>query len=336
MRGALRRVGLLYLAASALLCTPLFAHEMGTSALLIHESESGTGNLVFKRTVGADGKVPPIDFQFTPACELRNLNTEWEDTTEVIQRATFFCNAPLINHQVSVNGFTRLAPDLILVATPLNHQRVNAVLTPKQSSFRFNTATVHTATLGYLRIGIEHIVLGWDHVLFVAGLFLLWKKRDQSTRQLVGQFTLFTVGHSLTLALLVLGWIAVPTRAIEAWIALSVLWLAWELIRTPPARHSNAFHLLLIAAFGLLHGSGFALSMQERGFPDDALISTLLLFNLGIEIGQLWIVTLLAATFHLLEKTHYHACTRLTQHTLTLGIGGAALYWTIERIHGYV
>lgn len=313
-----------------------YAHEMGTSALLVHETAPATGQLVFKRTVGADGKVPPIDFQFEPACELRDVSTEWEGNTEVIQRGKFFCSSPLNSHDVVADGFTRLAPELIVLVTPLNADRIHAVLTPKSGSISLNTKANNTPTLQYLIIGIEHIVFGWDHVLFVAGLYLLWRKREQSVKQLFGQFTLFTVGHSLTLAMLVLGLIAVPTRAIEAWIALSVLWLAWELIRKETIPSSNWPHLLLIAAFGLLHGSGFALSMEERGFPEHALLSTLLLFNLGIEIGQLWIVTLLATTFVLLEKTHFHTFTRLTQNMLTLSIGGAALYWTIERIHGYV
>ena len=105
---------------------------------------------------------------------------------------------------------------------------------------------------------------------------------------------------------------------------------------TVPAGKPGWSHLLLIAAFGLLHGSGFALSMEERGFPEDALLITLLLFNLGIEIGQLWIVTVLATAFALLEKAHYPTWTRLAQYALTLLVGGAALYWTVERIHGYV
>ena len=312
------------------------AHEMGTSALLLHETEQGSGQLVFKRTVAADGKVPPIDFQFQPACELRDINTEWEDNLEVIQRGSFHCNAPLKQHDVLATGFTRLAPDLIVLATPLNAQRIHAVLTPKETSLGLGSHANTTAPLEYLSIGIEHIVFGWDHVLFVTGLYLLWKRRKQTVPQLVGQFTLFTVGHSLTLAMLVLGLIAVPTRAIEAWIALSVLWLAWELIRPVPAGKPGWSHLLLIAAFGLLHGSGFALSMEERGFPEDALLITLLLFNLGIEIGQLWIVTVLATAFALLEKAHYPTWTRHAQYTLTLLVGGAALYWTVERIHGYV
>ena len=112
-----------------------------------------------------------------------------------------------------------------------------------------------------------------------------------------------------------LGLIAVPTRAIEAWIALSVLWLAWELIRKEVPGKSSWAHLVLIGAFGLLHGSGFALSMEQRGFPEDALLSTLLLFNLGIEIGQLWIVTLLATTFAFLEKTHLPTWSRLPRRS---------------------
>lgn len=316
-----------------------WAHEMGTSALLLHETETGTGQLVFKRTVGADGKVPPIDFQFEPACELRDLSTEWEDNAEVIQRGQFHCGAALHAHTVAANGFTRLAPDLIVIATPLNNERIHSVLNPKQTSVQFNgnkSTTSSASSAEYFFIGIEHIVFGWDHVLFVSGLFLLWKKRSQPVRQLVGQFTLFTVGHSITLALLVLGWIAVPTRAIEAWIALSVLWLAWELIQKDKPLRAYWPHWVLIAAFGLLHGSGFALSMEERGFPKDALLQTLLLFNLGIEVGQLWIVTVLATAFAIVERAHFKAFSRLAQITLTLCIGGAALYWTVERIHSYV
>ena len=316
-----------------------FAHEMGTSALLLHETETGTGQLVFKRTVSADGKMPPIDFQFQPACELRDLSTEWEDNAEVIQRGQFHCSAALATHSITASGFTRLAPDLIVLATPINGERIHSVLTPKQTAIQISgndSATSKTSLTEYFFIGIEHIVFGWDHVLFVAGLYLLWKKRQQRVRQLVGQFTLFTVGHSITLALLVLGLIAVPTRAIEAWIALSVLWLAWELIQPDKANRAQWPHLTLIAAFGLLHGSGFALSMEERGFPQDALLQTLFLFNLGIEIGQLWIVTVLATAFAIIERAHLTALARLAQYSLTLCIGGAALYWTVERIHSYV
>lgn len=315
---------------------PVTAHEMGTSALILHEQSAGSGQFVFKRTVSADGKVPPIDFVLTPACELRQVTTDWEEGTEVVQRGNFHCSSPLARHQVQAQGFTRLSPEMILLATPLEGPRIHQVLTPGLSAIQLAHTENKLEASAYFWIGVEHIVFGLDHVLFVTGVFLLWKKRAQTVGQLMTQFSLFTLGHSLTLALLVLGWISVPTRAIEAWIALSVLWLAWELIRPESGSNSGGWQLVLIAAFGLLHGSGFALSMEERGFPADALFSSLLWFNLGIEAGQVWIVMLLASTFIMLEKTHRHAAVRISQQMLTLGMGGAALYWTLERIHSYV
>ena len=87
-----------------------YAHEMGTSALIVHEGTPGTGQFVFKRTVGSDDKIPPIDFQFAPACELRDVSTEWEGNTELIQRGNFFCSSALATHEIIANGFTRLAP----------------------------------------------------------------------------------------------------------------------------------------------------------------------------------------------------------------------------------
>ncbi len=110
------------------------AHEMGTSALIVHEGTPSTGQFVFKRTVGSDDKIPPIDFKFEPACELRDVSTEWEGNTELIQRGNFFCSKSLAEHEILANGFTRLAPDLIVLATPQQSDRIHAVLTPKKAS----------------------------------------------------------------------------------------------------------------------------------------------------------------------------------------------------------
>ncbi len=329
---------------------PARAHEMGTAALIVNELAPGQGLLVFKRSVGADGSVAPIDFSFQPACALGESNVQWEGDREVIQRASFSCSSALSNHSIEATGFTRLAPDLILRVSALNRtedaQKTVTVLSPGQPTIDLKAPSYSTSVLPYFGLGVEHIVFGPDHVLFVCGLYLLWLKRRQSKRALLGQFTLFTLGHSLTLALLVLGWIAVPTRAIEAWIALSVLWLAYELTRpekAKPGQDAKQFNhravigqCVMITLFGLLHGSGFALSMEEKGFPQDALAPALLLFNLGIETGQLLVVGFLIGLFWLmarLDNPKYHFN---TQHTLTLLMGGAALYWTFDRIIQYV
>lgn len=329
------------------MAAPARAHEMGTAALVLHELTPGQGLLVFKRSVGADGGVAPIDFSFQPPCALGESNVQWEGDSEVIQRARFACSAPLSNHAIEATGFTRLAPDLIVHLTAFSDPSAGpgtpqtTVLSPAQPTLNWRQAAQATAVSPYFGLGVEHIVLGPDHVLFVCGLFLLWMKHKQSKRALLGQFTLFTLGHSLTLALLVLGLVAVPTQAIEAWIALSVLWLAYELTRPDQANtlkthHSMLGQCVLISLFGLLHGSGFALSMESKGFPQDDLALALLLFNLGIEVGQLLVVALLAGLFWALARLDNPKHRINTSHALTLLIGGAALYWTFDRITQYV
>jgi hypothetical protein len=324
---------------------PTRAHEMGTAALVLHELTPGQGLLVFKRSVGADGGVAPIDFSFQPACALSESNVQWEGEREVIQRARFGCASALSNHAIEATGFTRLAPDLIVHITTFNGHGTGTpqttVLSPASPTLRLNQVERPTSVQPYFGLGIEHIVLGPDHVLFVCGLFLLWMKRKQSKRALLGQFTLFTLGHSLTLALLVLGLVAVPTQAIEAWIALSVLWLAYELTKPEqvgarPKQKALLGQCALISLFGLLHGSGFALSMQSKGFPQDDLALALLLFNLGIEVGQLLVVALLASVFWLLARLDNPTHRINTRHALTILMGGAALYWTFDRIIQYV
>lgn len=337
---------LLPLLAVLLLLSPrLQAHEMGTSALTLKEFSPGEGKLVFKRSRAADGNMAPIEFQFQPACDTRQSHIEWESDNEVYQFADFKCSAPLTGHTLTVGGFMRLSPDLILQVDLLNAPPLRAVLNPQQPSLLLQASPSNTGTDNihreYLGIGVEHILFGMDHVLFVAGLLLLWQKRQQKLGSLLLLFTLFTVGHSLTLALQVLGWIAVPTRLIEAWIALSVLWLAITWVYEPQASaHTGSKPPLkdqaLILAFGLLHGSGFALSMANRGFPEESLLSTLFLFNVGIELGQLLIVFLLLLMFALLKKM---PSPRLFDHAQSLCVvtmGGASLFWTIQRVSAYV
>ncbi|MDH4395501.1 MAG: HupE/UreJ family protein [Limnobacter sp.] len=313
------------------------AHEMGTSALTIQEFSSlegaSQGKIVFKRSRAADGNLAPIEFKFQPECKITQSQVEWEDDNEVFQYADFECSQPLSMHKLEVAGFMRLAPDLILKSTALDGSTVQAVLNPQRPVADLSGTKPTTSMWEYLSIGIEHIVLGWDHVLFITGLFLLWQQRRQTPGQLLGQFTLFTVGHSLTLGLLVLGWIAVPTRLIEAWIALSVLYLAVQWVLKTEESPKTQYALIL--AFGLLHGSGFALSMESRGFPEDSLFSTLLLFNLGIELGQLLIVLVLFSVFAGVKKISWPLLQPFLQNSMVICMGGASLYWTVERVSTY-
>jgi hydrogenase/urease accessory protein HupE len=180
----------------------------------------------------------------------------------------------------------------------------------------------------YAVIGIEHILTGVDHLLFVAGLMLLVHGR----RRLIETITAFTVGHSITLSLAALDVLHMPSRAIELLIALSVFLLAAELAREP----ADSASLLrrrpwaMALAFGLLHGFGFASALREAGLPQVDVPLALFSFNVGIEIGQLGFVAVLLAAAAALRRLRIGWpawALRIPLYTM----GSLAAFWCFER-----
>lgn len=179
--------------------------------------------------------------------------------------------------------------------------------------------------LNYLLIGFQHIIpAGLDHILFIVCLFFLTK----DIKQIVLQASLFTLAHSITLGLAMNGIIQPPPAIVEPLIALSIVMLAIENIFTNKVR---PWRVALIFLFGLAHGMGFAGALSEFGIPDKAFAAALISFNIGVELGQLAIITvlyiLLAKTIS--EKTWYRRAVVIpTNATIAL----FALYLTIDRI----
>src|SRR5438874_2016251 len=138
----------------------------------------------------------------------------------------------------------------------------------------------------YLKLGYEHILpLGFDHILFVLSLFLLSPK----LKSIVWQSTAFTVAHSVTLGLAMYGVISPPSSVIEPLISLSIMFVALENIFSPKLKPTR---IGLVFLFGLVHGLGFASSLGQMGLPQNAYLTSLLLFNLGVEFGQLTVILL--------------------------------------------
>ena len=137
----------------------------------------------------------------------------------------------------------------------------------------------------YFKLGVEHILLGFDHLLFVLALLFL----VEGWRRLLGTITAFTVAHSLTLAAATFGWVQVPQAPVEAVIALSIMFVAVEILHRQRGRTGIATRKPWVVAFvfGLLHGLGFAGALREIGLPDDAIPLALAFFNVGVEAGQL-------------------------------------------------
>ncbi len=177
----------------------------------------------------------------------------------------------------------------------------------------------------YLVAGFEHILpKGLDHILFILGIFLFSVK----LRPLLWQVTMFTVAHTITLGMSTSGIVSLPANIVEPLIALSIAWIGIENIF---ARSLHNSRLLLVFCFGLLHGLGFASVLQDFGMPDDAFLTALLSFNVGVELGQLAIITLafLSVGLWFGNRSWYRHVIVVTGSATIAVIG---LYWTYDRI----
>ena len=179
----------------------------------------------------------------------------------------------------------------------------------------------------YFALGLEHILEGWDHLLFVIALVLIvgggWA--------VIKAATAFTIAHSITLGLVTLGAAGLPQKPVEAVIALSIVFLAVELARKSRGTLTRNWPWLVAFAFGLLHGFGFAGALREIGLPEGEVAAALISFNLGVEAGQLLVIAVLLAGRWLLAriKPEWDAP---AVHAAAYGIGTIGSFWLIERV----
>lgn len=185
----------------------------------------------------------------------------------------------------------------------------------------------------YTVLGIEHILSGIDHLLFVLALLLI----VNGTRTLLITITSFTLAHSITLAAATLGWLWVPGPPVEAVIALSILFLASELVkvnRGQPSLTAN-YPWLVAFTFGLLHGFGFAGALSQVGLPQNEIPVALLMFNVGVELGQLMFLVVMFLLIRALRKIPYE-WPRWAYQLPAYGIGGVAAFWFVDRVVGFL
>ena len=246
----------------------------------------------------------------------------------LIETARVRCAAPLAGRAIELEGIESSFSDALVRVAPLGHPVQAGRLTADAPRL----LVVAKAARGevartYFVLGVEHILLGFDHLLFVIGLVLLIRRG----RQVVTTVTMFTLAHSLTLALLTLGWFAVARRPLEVCIALSIIFLAREILR-PESQPSLARRLPGVVAFvfGLLHGLGFAAALAEIGLPKGELPLALLTFNLGVEAGQLAVVAATFAVLAAIARWRPPAIGPL-RHAGAYAIGIMATFWMFER-----
>lgn len=240
------------------------------------------------------------------------------------------CTGPVAGSRIGLGGFAAARNDVLLRVAPLGRPVQTMRLTATQSTthIRERPDGLQVART-YFATGVEHILLGYDHLLFVIALVLLLRGAWTVAKAV----TAFTVAHSLTLIGTTLGFFGLPQEPVEALIALSIVFLALEIVKRSPDRTGLTERAPWIVAFvfGLLHGFGFAGALHEVGLPETDVPTALLTFNLGVEAGQLLIVFACIAGLEMLRRVSNAAVAPATR-IASYGIGTTASYWLIERL----
>ncbi|WP_430420389.1 HupE/UreJ family protein [Phenylobacterium sp.] len=320
------------LAALFAALAPAYAHEVRPALVQIQETGPKAYDVVWKRPVVGDMALRLVPHLSGGALE--KPPTLEQAAPGYVTRVWRVRDGPPLEGQVlEVEGLSQSVTDVIVRVTTRDGRTLDHVLKPAQPKFTLSLApAAGVAVPAYLVLGVEHILIGIDHLLFVLGLLLLIGPNWRLVKAITG----FTVAHSITLALAALGYITFPSAAIEALVALSILFVAVELM---PARRAagglaQRRPWLIAFVFGLLHGMAFAGVLADIGLPPDAAPQALLLFNVGVEIGQLVfigaVLGLMAAGRWLWQARHW-TTPRWAALAPAYLIGSLSAYWLIER-----
>jgi hydrogenase/urease accessory protein HupE len=338
----MRRLAILLGVLGALFGHSARADEIRPGYLEIRQTASDTYSLLFK--------IPALGDDLRLAIYV-NLP---EGTSDVappqarfnggayIERRSIRRGGGLAGETIAIKGLSGTSTDVLVRIESLGGATQTERLSPAKTTFVVQAVpgSSEVATT-YLRLGIEHILFGFDHLLFVLVLVIL--VRDW--RRVALTVTAFTVAHSITLAAATLGLVNVPGPPVEAAIALSIVLVAVEIVNTRRGMPSLTarWPWLVAFCFGLLHGLGFAGALAEVGLPQHAIPLALLFFNLGVEIGQLVFVAAVLAAGELfrraialrLEPALVQRTVSRLDVTAAYAIGAMAAYWLIERTSAF-
>ncbi len=312
------------------------AHEVRPGYIEINEQAEDVFAISWKQPV-RDGRQQVAGLGLRPVfpvnCQRDGSSTMRRRPGALVESFTLICKGGLLGQEIGVEGLQKTITDVFVQLNPLTGQATHLRLTSDQPLQKFSGGG---AGLGaYFGMGVEHLLFGFDHILFVLGLVML----VQGWRALALVVTGFTLAHSLTLGLSVLGSVQVSPPVVEMIIALSILFLAIELTRPPENRSilATRYPQSVAFLFGLLHGFGFAGVLANIGLPRDAALPALALFNIGIEVGQLMIVAaalLIGSRLVIVLEENKLAQPRLVAAAYQLpavALGGLSVYWLIGR-----
>lgn len=321
MRGLIRLTMMLCLLPSL-----SWADEIRPAFLSLVEQANHHYQVTFKvplhsgTRLSLQAQFPPQCHQIAPIAMVQNeliSNQQWE-----IQ-----CPASLAGESIQIQGLANTRTDVLLRIEfedgSLSMQR----FTPAQTALTIDAPDDRTSiAANYTIMGIEHILIGWDHLLFVLCLVFI----AGTPKRILVTITGFTLAHSLTLLATSLNWLQVPVAPVEAVIALSILFLAAELLKPHKTSLTWRYPALVSSTFGLIHGFGFAAVLTEIGLPQNGFVIALLFFNVGVELGQvIFISGLLIAAWLISQfwRVKQQDLLQVTAYT----VGTVSAFWLVER-----
>lgn len=328
------RLFLTAIACSLLWVASAVADEFKPALLEITETEPGWYAVTWKvplqngRPLSMSPRLPDNLEQIGPTSARVMQGSNVEQST---WRAT---SGTLIGGTIEIEGLSRLPIDVILQIDMADGSEHAGILRPASSSYVVPERASKWAVAGeYWKIGTIHILEGYDHLLFVLALLLIIPNLWMLTKTI----TAFTIAHSISLALATLGVVNMPGAPTEAVISLSILFLAVEIVHGREGRITLTEKVPWVVAltFGLVHGLGFAGALAEVGLPQQDIPLALLMFNVGVETGQLLFVAAVMLVITAIRRIPLRwpaQSWRLAPYV----IGSVAAFWTVERIHSFL
>lgn len=307
------------------------AHEIRPGYLEVNEAPENSYEIVWKAPLqfGRPLAVAPV---FPTDCKQRGAVDRASMRNAVVAKYALACSEPLSGRAVDFAGLELTTTDVLVRLRPVGASVETYRASPGAPAIMLGAEYNGRGVAGaYFGLGVEHILQGIDHLLFVAALVLI----ISGVRRLVETITAFTLAHSLTLIATSIGWVALPNAPVEAVIALSIVFLANELANKQAGRVRLSEQRPWVVAFifGLLHGFGFAGALAEIGLPKGDIAMALLMFNIGVEVGQLLFVAGLLVALRALD---FFVPRRPVELAAAYTIGIAATVWMFERVSGMV
>jgi hydrogenase/urease accessory protein HupE len=319
---------------AVLFTSPVNADEIRPALLDIKEQNTGLFAVTWKVPMRGD-RVLSISARLPDSLELLGSPTVQNLPGARIEHATYKNTAETLTGQkIAIDGLVAVQTDVLLLVQLQDGTQHSAILRPSSPEFTIPLqASKLEVAVDYWRLGTIHILEGVDHLLFVLALLLI----VPGMVPLLKAVTAFTVAHSITLALATLGMVHVPSAPTEAIIALSIVFLASEIIHKHNGQISltERYPWLIAFIFGLFHGLGFAGALSEIGVPQHEVPLALLMFNVGVETGQILFITAVLSIWFFLRRLPV-TLPQGAWRILPYSIGSVAAFWTIDRVVSFL